>query len=209
MKFYDCPLCFKQFKTKQHLNQHKNKKKSCVDNSNNIILLKKTISNSLMKEPVNKTSPETSPEFFYSDDESTQNVICFETHETDNIKCDFKTDKNNESVETSESESDWDDETDESDRCVVPSIKEIRENTFHEAKYDKYINEITNTENSLLNKQSVIQFLKTFNSITNLMDFQDNKSKYITRIKQLETENKILKKKLEHIFNTINPKKNM
>lgn len=205
MKFYNCTLCSKQFKTKQHLNQHKNKKKSCVDISNNIILHEKLILKSLMEDPGNATTPETSPEFLYSDDESSKNVIYLENYEIDKIKCDVKTDKNNESVETIESESDCD-ENDESDSIVAPSIKDIRENTFYEAKYDKYKNEIINTENSLLNKQSVIQFLKTFNSITNLMDFQNNTSKYINRIKQLETENKILKKKLQHIFNTINTK---
>lgn len=35
MSMYSCEICKKEFKTTQHLNQHKNKKKTCVNNTNN------------------------------------------------------------------------------------------------------------------------------------------------------------------------------
>lgn len=35
MSMYSCEICKKEFKTTQHLNQHKNRKKTCVNNTNN------------------------------------------------------------------------------------------------------------------------------------------------------------------------------
>lgn len=42
MGYFPCPLCNKQFKTTQHLNQHKNRKKSCslsITNTQNSIIV--------------------------------------------------------------------------------------------------------------------------------------------------------------------------
>lgn len=33
MVFFNCDICNKSFKTNQHLTQHKNKKKSCINNN--------------------------------------------------------------------------------------------------------------------------------------------------------------------------------
>lgn len=56
MVFFNCDICGKTFKTNQHLTQHKNKKKSCINNNkkcnetltdiiNNNIINKKTSCN--------------------------------------------------------------------------------------------------------------------------------------------------------------------
>lgn len=42
MGYFSCPLCNKQFKTTQHLNQHKNRKKSCslsITNTQNSVIV--------------------------------------------------------------------------------------------------------------------------------------------------------------------------